>query len=122
MASIKTEKQYKVACERIEELLKVVSNNTPADDKNLLELDMISDLVADYEETHFPVEAPDPAMLIKLAIEEKNISQKELASQLNLSPSRVSDFINGRSLPSLKVAGKICRILGISPDMMLGVR
>lgn len=58
MAKIKTEKQYEAACARIEELLKVVSNDTPSDDKNFLELDLISDLVADYEEEHFPVEAP----------------------------------------------------------------
>ena len=50
MVQIKTEKQYKAACDRINELLKVVDNNTPADDKNMLELDLISDLVADYEE------------------------------------------------------------------------
>ena len=50
MVQIKNEIQYKAACERINELLKVVNNNTPADDKNLLELDLISDLVADYEQ------------------------------------------------------------------------
>lgn len=58
MEKIKSEKQYRTACSRIEELLKVVSNNTPPDDKNFLELDLISDLVADYEEEHFPVEVP----------------------------------------------------------------
>lgn len=41
MARIKTEKQYKAICARIEELLKVVGNDTPADDKNFLELDLI---------------------------------------------------------------------------------
>ena len=50
MAKINNEKQYKAACERLEELLKLVNNNTPADDKNMVELDLISDLVADYEE------------------------------------------------------------------------
>jgi hypothetical protein len=54
MVQIKNEIQYKAACERINELLKVVNNDTPADDKNLLELDLISDLVADYEEEHYP--------------------------------------------------------------------
>ena len=47
MVQIKSEKQYMAACERINELLKVVNNDTPADDKNMLELDLISDLVAD---------------------------------------------------------------------------
>ena len=46
MVQIKNEKQYKAACDRINELLKVVGNDTPADDKNMLELDLISDLVA----------------------------------------------------------------------------
>lgn len=65
MAKIKTEKQYKAACARIEELLKVVGNDTPADDKNFLELDLISDLVADYEEEHFLVKAPSLVEVIK---------------------------------------------------------
>ena len=46
MARIKDEKQYKAALHRIDELLKVCSNETPATDKNMLELDLISDLVA----------------------------------------------------------------------------
>jgi len=58
MVQIKSEKQYMAACERINELLKVVNNDTPADDKNMLELDLISDLVADYEEEHYPIAAP----------------------------------------------------------------
>ena len=58
MVQIKSEKQYKAACERINELLKIISNDTPADDKNMLVLDLISDLVADYEEEHYPITAP----------------------------------------------------------------
>jgi HTH-type transcriptional regulator/antitoxin HigA len=58
MVQIKSEKQYRAACERINELLKIVSNDTPADDKNMLVLDLISDLVADYEEEHYPITAP----------------------------------------------------------------
>ncbi len=50
MTQIKNEQQYKAACDRINELLKVVGNDTPADDRNMIELDLISDLVADYEE------------------------------------------------------------------------
>ena len=66
MVQIKSEKQYKAACERINELLKVVNNDTPADDKNMLELDLISDLVADYEEEHYPIAAPTLAETMKL--------------------------------------------------------
>lgn len=68
MAKIRTEKQYKVACARIEELLQVVGNDTPADDKNFLELDFISDLVVDYEEEHFPIGASSLTDVIKLRL------------------------------------------------------
>lgn len=53
-----TNTQYIVTCERIEELLKVVGNETPVTDKKFVELDFLSDLVADYEEEHFPIESP----------------------------------------------------------------
>ena len=55
MAKIKTEKQYEAACARIDEL------------------DLISDLVADYEEEHFLVEAP----ALKVA--------REISKKLNIN-------------------------------------
>lgn len=47
--------QYKAALARIDELLKIVTNKTPADDKNFIELNLISDLVADYEAVHYHI-------------------------------------------------------------------
>ncbi len=88
MVQIKTEKQYKAACERINELLKIVSNDTPADDKNMLELDLISDLVADYEEAHYPIAAPTLVETIKLRMYEMGLTQTKLAEMLGLSTAR----------------------------------
>ena len=59
--------------------------------------------------------------MIRYALDECGKSQAELARELNLSASRISDFVNDRSEPSLRVAGEICRLLDISPQMMLGV-
>jgi len=56
---IKTEKQYEATCQRIEELLKIVGNDTPTDNRNFIELDLLSDLVADYEERYYPVKEPE---------------------------------------------------------------
>ena len=55
MTKIKTEHQYNKAVERIEELLLVVGNDTSPDDKDFVELDLLSELVADYEAVHYPV-------------------------------------------------------------------
>lgn len=121
MAKIKTEKQYKAACARIEELLRVVGNDTPTDDKNFIELDLISDLVADYEEEHYPIEAPSLVDVIKLRMYEMGINQTKLSELLGVSPSRVSDYLTGRCEPTLKVAREMSRKLNIDASIVLGV-
>lgn len=121
MAKIKTEEQYKAACARIEELLQVVGNDTPMNDKNLIELDLISDLVADYEDIHYPVKAPSLVDVIKLRMYEMGINQVKLSEILGVSPSRISEFLTGRSEPTLKVAREISRKLNIDADIVLGI-
>jgi len=54
MAKI-TKEQYEFALARIEELLPMVDDNTPANDRNAVELTMMSDVVIDYEKKHFPI-------------------------------------------------------------------
>lgn len=121
MGSIKSKLQYEATCERIEELLQFVDNNTPSDDKNFIELDLLSDLVADYEETHSPIEAPTLVDVIKLRMYEMGLSQVKLSELLNVSPSRVSEYLNGKSEPTLKVARQISKKLNIDANLVLGV-
>jgi HTH-type transcriptional regulator/antitoxin HigA len=121
MVQIKTEKQYKAACTRIEELLKLVDNNTPADDGNFIELDLLSDLVADYEEIKYPVKEPVLEEVIKLRMYEMGLNQTKLSELLGISPSRVSEYLTGKSEPTLSVARKISQKLNISASVVLGV-
>lgn len=58
MAEIKNEIQYQKLLERMEELLQVVGNGTPADDKNFIELNLLSDLGIEYEEKYYPISVP----------------------------------------------------------------
>ena len=116
-----TKEQYEFALARIEELLPLVDDSTPANDKNAVELTMMSDIVITYEKEHYPIEKPTVAELIKLSIEEKGITQKQLAKEIGVSPSRVSDYISGRSEPTLRIARLLCQILDIQPDAMLGL-
>jgi HTH-type transcriptional regulator/antitoxin HigA len=118
---IKTEKQYIAACARIEELLQTVGNDTPSDSKDFMELDLLSDLVADYEESKYPVKEPELAEVIKLRMYEMGINQTKLSEMLGVSPSRVSEYLNGKSEPPLSVARNICRKLNISASVVLGV-
>ena len=118
---IKNETQYSAACERVEELLKVVGNNTPTTDKNFIELDLLSDLVADYEEAHYPVKEPVLADVIKLRMYEMGLNQMKLSELLEISPSRVSEYLTGKSEPTLSIARNISRRLDINASVVLGV-
>ena len=48
-------RQYEFAQARIEELLPLVNDNTPANDRNAVELTMMSDIVIAYENEHYPI-------------------------------------------------------------------
>ena len=82
-------------------------------------MDLISDLVADYEEEHFPIESPFLADVIKLRMYEMGLIQTKLSEIL--SPSRVSEYISGKCEPPLKVAREISRKLNIDANIVLGV-
>lgn len=116
-----TKKQYEYALNRIEELLPLVTDETPASDKNSVELTIVSDVVETYEKIHYPIAKPTIGELISLSIEEKGMTQKQLAKELGISPSRVSDYISGRAEPTLRIARGICLILGIAPGAILGI-
>ena len=116
-----TKQQYDYALNRIEELLPLVTDDTPANDKNAVELTIVSDVVVAYEKIHYPIAKPTIGELISLSIEEKGMTQRELAKELGVSPSRVSDYISGRAEPTLRIARALCLILGIAPAAILGL-
>ena len=58
--------------------------------------------------------------LLLLVVDEKNMSQKQLASEIGVSPSRISDYVSDRAEPTLKIARLLCMTLGITPASMLG--
>lgn len=120
MSKITTE-QYEFAQARIEELLPLVDDSTPANNKTAVELTMMSDIVIAYEKEHFPIEKPTVSELIEFSLEEKGMTQRQLASEIGVSPSRINDYISGRAEPTLKIARLLCRVLNIQPAAMLGL-
>lgn len=113
--------KYEFALQRIEELLPLVDESTPAIHPDAIELSIVSDYVIAYEKKHYPVGKPTIGELIQLSLEEKGMSQKQLAEQIGVSPARVSDYVHGRAEPTLRVARLLCAALGIAPALMLGM-
>ncbi len=118
---IQTEKEYNAIIERIEVLLQDTDNIENTEAKGYIELNLLSDLVADYEERAYPVKKPSLVEVIKLRMAEMDLNQKHLSELLGVSTSRVSEYLNGKSEPTLKVAKEISVKLGIDASIVLGV-
>lgn len=121
MARIESRAQYDWAVKRVEELLPLVDDTTPLDDAHSIELELLSNMVADYSEEHFALGTPKLADVLKLRMHEMGLTQANLAKLLGVSPSRVSEYLTGKSEPTLKVCREISKQLGIDANVVLGV-
>ena len=121
MTKIENEIQYRSAMQRINELLEVVTDETPADDVRSVELVLLSNLVADYEDEHYPVRKPTLIETLKLRMFEMGLSQSACASLLGMNQSKLSEIIAGKCEPTLKQARTIAQKMNISPAIVLGI-
>lgn len=121
MSRLLTRKQYEWAVARVEQLLPLVQDDTSTGDPASIELEILSNLVADYSDAHFAIDVPDLASVMREHMFEQGLSQKELAKRLNVSPSRVSEYLSGKKSPTLPVARRIHEVLHIDAGIILGV-
>lgn len=118
---IKSEIEYTAILKRIEELLSVSENIENPEAKGYVELNLLSDMVADYEEKYHAIHPPTLSEAIKLRMHERGLNQKALSLYLGVSSSRISEYLNGKSEPTLKIAREISRKLDIEASIVLGV-
>ena len=121
MTRIENESQYNWAVSRVEKLLPLVNENTPIDHPNHIELKLLSELVADYSEENYSIGTPCLVDVLKLRMCEMGLTQTSLAGMLGISNSRINDYLNGRSEPTLNVARNISMKLNIDANIVLGV-
>lgn len=121
MTKIENESQYNWAVAKVEKLLPLVTEDTPETDPNYIELVLLSNLVADYSDEHYSVGEPSLIDVMKLRMYEMGLTQVSLAKLLGVSPSRICDYLSGKSEPTMKVGREISRKLNIAPSIVLGV-
>ncbi len=121
MEKINNEIEYQAALRRIKELDDLVDDDNYVMDANAKELDMLVDLVEEYEDIYYPIDKLSLVETIKLRLEEMNLSQAKLAQMLGISPSRMSRILAGKSEPTLKMGRIISQKLNIQPEIVLGI-
>jgi HTH-type transcriptional regulator/antitoxin HigA len=119
MAKIKDEKQYQIILKRVETLMNTVKEDTPPCDPDFVELDLLADLAEEYEMEHYPIKQPTLSELLKLRMYEMQLTQKLLAELLGVSAPRISDYLTGKSQPTLAIAKKMHHNLNIDANLIL---
>ncbi len=110
---IKTEKEYKQALKRLEEIF----DSEPATEAGD-ELELLSLLIDNYEKIHFPIDMPDPVEAIKFRMEQMNYKPKDLANVIGFR-SRVTEILNKKRKLSLDMIRKISKRMHIPTDVLI---
>ena len=121
MTKIENEMQYQVALKRVEELMLTLPEDTPEDSPLMVELTLLGNLVADYDEEHFPIGKPSLIDVIKLRMYEMGLTQAALSKLLGINTARICEYLAGKREPTLKQARIISKKLNIDPAIVLGV-
>lgn len=77
--NIENEAQYDEAIARIEELLPLVSDDTPIDNPASVELVKISKLVVDYEDVHYPIGNEEMSRVGRRISAEPNVKHTQVS-------------------------------------------
>ena len=110
---IKTEEDYRAALKRVEEIFDAKPGTHESD-----ELEILGLMVDDYENKHYPIEAPDPIEAIKIRMEEMNLKQVDLISEIG-GKSRVSEILNRKRRLTVDMIRKLGTRLNLSYTLLI---
>ncbi|MGB5487815.1 MAG: transcriptional regulator [Lysobacterales bacterium] len=110
---IHSEDDYVESLARIDALMDA-KPGTPQGD----ELDILATLVEAYEESRYPVEAPDPVEFIKNVMEFLGLDQAELGRLLQSRP-RASEILNRRRQLTLNQIRQITTAWKVPADPLI---
>jgi HTH-type transcriptional regulator/antitoxin HigA len=110
---IKTEADYREALKRLEEIFDA-KLGTPESD----ELEILGLMVDNYENEHYPIDAPDPIEAIKIRMEEMHLKQVDLIPEIG-GKSRVSEILNRKRRLTVEMIRKLAIRLNLSANLLI---
>lgn len=110
---IKSESDYRNGLKRLEVIF-----DAPIDTKEGDEAEILSLLIENYENEHYPIESPDPIEAIKIRMEELNMRQKDLVGIIG-GKSRVSEILNRKKKLTVEMIRELERKLQISASVLV---
>jgi HTH-type transcriptional regulator / antitoxin HigA len=110
---IKTESDYEKALKRLEKIFDAPAN-TPSGE----EAEILSMVIDNYENNHYPIGAPDPVEAIKIRMEEMHLKQKDLIGILG-GKSSVSEVLNKKKKLTLENIRRVEKKLKLPASVLI---
>ena len=110
---IKNENDYNQALQRLEVIFDAKQGTKQGD-----ELELLTMLIEQYENEHFPINLPDPIEAIKFRMEQLDYSQNDLAKVIGLK-SRASEILNKKRKLSLEMIRNLHDKLNIPTEVLI---
>ena len=110
---IKTEEDYQNALERLEVIFDSKKGSSTGD-----ELEILSILIENYENEHFPIGFPDPVEAIKFRMEQMRYNQNDVAKVFGLK-SRASEILNKKRKLSLEMIRQLHQTFNIPTEVLI---
>ena len=110
---IKNEHDYQNALSRLDRIFDTPTGSAESDEADVLTL-----LIDDYENQHYPIEAPDPVEAIKIRMEEMQLKQKDIAPSLG-GKSRASEILNRRRKLTIEMIRNLSEKLNLPVSLLI---
>ncbi|HEY5315179.1 MAG TPA: helix-turn-helix domain-containing protein [Pirellulales bacterium] len=81
-------------------------------------LDALSDLVATYEDVHYPIEAASDAEMLRHLMEAKEVSQIQIHQQTGIPKSTISEILAGKKPFSKAIIRTLADYFKVSPGIL----
>ncbi|MGE0020327.1 MAG: type II toxin-antitoxin system HigA family antitoxin [Draconibacterium sp.] len=113
LKTIKSEADYRLALKRLEQIFDAKPGTIESE-----ELEILGLIVDDYENKHFPIDAPDPIEAIKIRMEELQLKQVDLIPEIG-GKSRVSEILNRKRRLTVDMIRKLANRLNLSSGLLI---
>jgi HTH-type transcriptional regulator/antitoxin HigA len=110
---VRTERDYDDAVDEIGRLMTARPGTADGD-----RLDVLSTLVEAYESEHYPIDAPDPIVLVEFAMKERGATRADLESIIG-SRGRVSEVLTRRRALTLTMIRKLKEEWGLPAKVLV---
>jgi HTH-type transcriptional regulator/antitoxin HigA len=110
---IRTEEDYRAALAEVDRLVDAPEGSPEAEI-----LEVLSILVADYEDAHHRIDAPDPITFIEFVMASRGLTRKDLEPYIG-SRSRVSEVMNRRRALSMQMVRNLAGGLNLPVDVLV---